>query len=116
MLEAKARVAAGEYEGKFGKFLLFGCKDLSSSRAYELMAIAQGTKTVEGIRKEVNARAAKAARERRPPIASESSDPLTNQPLSAPESDESAPPKKKRGGQVAPKTPSGAYRRGGRTT
>lgn len=50
LLEAKARIASGEYEGKFGMFLMRECNDLSDSRAYELIAIANGTKTVENIR------------------------------------------------------------------
>lgn len=51
-MEAKQRIAAGEYEGKFGRFLMLECNSLSSSRAYELIAIANGTKTVEGLRAE----------------------------------------------------------------
>lgn len=50
LIEAKKRIAAGEYEGGFVKFLGDECKALSSSRAYELIAIANGTKTVESVR------------------------------------------------------------------
>jgi hypothetical protein len=50
LIEAKKRIAAGEYEGGFVKFLKDECKALSSSRAYELIAIANGTKTVAAIR------------------------------------------------------------------
>jgi hypothetical protein len=50
LIEAKRRIAAGEYKGNFGKFLALECNSLSSSRAYELIAIANGTKTVTSIR------------------------------------------------------------------
>jgi hypothetical protein len=52
LLEAKARIAAGEYGAPFGAFISKECGGLSSSRAYELIAIANGTKTVESIRAE----------------------------------------------------------------
>lgn len=48
--EAKERIAAGEYEGGFAKYLSDECKSLSQSRAYELIAIADGTKTLDDIR------------------------------------------------------------------
>jgi hypothetical protein len=50
LMEAKARIAAGEYAGGFVKYLKDECKGLSSSRAYELIAIANGTKTIASIR------------------------------------------------------------------
>lgn len=50
LIEAKKRIAAGEYEGGFVKFLKDECRALSSSRAYELIAIANGSKTVETMR------------------------------------------------------------------
>ena len=103
ILEAKARITSGEYEGKFGAFLLHECGDLSSSRAYELIAVANGTKTVESVRADVRARGQE-FRDRQGGVRSqtESTEPHTNQPLSASESAESP---KKRGGQAAPQTP-----------
>jgi len=54
--EARERVAAGEYESPHFSHYLQTYAKMSSSRAYELIAIADGTKTVEGIREETNAR------------------------------------------------------------
>lgn len=50
LVEAKARIASGEYEGAFGAFLIHECNDLSSSRAYELIAIASGETTIDQMR------------------------------------------------------------------
>ena len=47
LVEAKTRIQAGEYDGAFAKFLIEECGGLSTSRAYELISIANGTKTVE---------------------------------------------------------------------
>jgi len=55
-IEAKTRIGAGEYFGKFGMFLQLECKNLGESRAYELIAVAKGTKTAESIREETNTR------------------------------------------------------------
>lgn len=54
--EARERVAAGEYESPHFSHYLQTYAKMSSSRAYELIAIADGTKTVEGIREEANNR------------------------------------------------------------
>lgn len=51
LIEAKQRIASGEYEGGFVAFLAAECKGLSKSRAYELIAIGNGTKTVADGRK-----------------------------------------------------------------
>ena len=56
LIEAKKRIAAGEYEGGFVKFLKDECKALSSSRAYELIAIANGTRALSVMRKATAAR------------------------------------------------------------
>ena len=50
--QARERVAAGEYESPHFSHYLQTYAKMSSSRAYELIAIADGTKTVEGIREE----------------------------------------------------------------
>lgn len=49
LIEAKARIVAGEYVGGFDKWLKAECK-VGRSRAYELLAIAKGTTTLEAIR------------------------------------------------------------------
>lgn len=59
LIEAKQRIEAGEYDGSFSKFITQECNCLSSSRAYELISIANGTKTVTGIREEVAGRVRK---------------------------------------------------------
>lgn len=97
LVEAKQRIEAGEYEGRFGKFLTLECNSLSSSRAYELIAIANGTKTVESIRAAVNERAARA----RSPMPSESDEPQADQALSK---NKPANSPVKRGRPAAPKT------------
>lgn len=51
LIEAKHRIANGEYEGGFVAFLNAECKGLSKSRAYELIAIGNGSKTVAEGRK-----------------------------------------------------------------
>jgi hypothetical protein len=56
LIEAKARIAAGEYGGNFTEFLAAECNDLSASRAYELIAIASGKTTQEEVRAQANAR------------------------------------------------------------
>jgi hypothetical protein len=56
LIEAKARIAAGEYGGKFGLFLQHACKGLGESRAYELIAIASGKTTQEEHRAQANVR------------------------------------------------------------
>lgn len=102
LMEAKARIAAGEYDGKFGKFLTLECNCLSSSRAYELISIANGTKTVQDIRdydREKHERQRTAATVRDVP---ESSEPHTNQPLTENNSVNSP---SKRGRPPAPKAP-----------
>ena len=48
--EARTRVEAGEYESPHFSHYLQTYAKMSSTRAYELIAIADGTKTVEGIR------------------------------------------------------------------
>ena len=54
--EARTRVAAGEYESPHFSHYLQTYAKMSSTRAYELIAIADGTKTVEGIREATNVR------------------------------------------------------------
>ena len=80
LIEAKNRIALGEYDGKFGKFLTLECNSLSSSRAYELISIANGTKTVEAIR-EATAFRTSQSRDAGSPLRSGEDKPVTNQPL-----------------------------------
>ena len=103
LMEAKARIAAGEYDGKFGKFLTLECNCLSSSRAYELISIANGTKTVESLREEMAGRK-RAERERDAPLRDVTDTPEshTNQPLTENKSVDSPT---KRGRPPAPKAP-----------
>jgi hypothetical protein len=103
--KAKARIASGEYEGKFGAFLLHECNELSSSRAYELIAVAEGTKTVESLREETNARKQKFREGEGVRSGTESNEPQVNQGVSATKSDNSPPQKKAMGRPAAPKTP-----------
>ena len=77
-------------------FLMRECDDLSSSRAYELISIANGTKTVEEVRK--------AWRDRHPPkspVLPERTESHTDQPLDATKSEKSKPVM---GRPAAPKT------------
>lgn len=51
IIEAKSRIEAGEsYPGGFRGFLATECPGLGKSRAYELIAIANGTTTVAQVR------------------------------------------------------------------
>ncbi len=70
LIEAKDRIKAGEYAGKFGRFLMLECNGIGDSRAYELIAIAKGTTTLDEVRERARegmqrsrARAAAAAAE-----------------------------------------------------
>jgi hypothetical protein len=62
LMEAKQRIANGEYEGGFVAFLKNECRGLSSSRAYELIAIGNGSTTLAEQR-EVKAERMKKSRE-----------------------------------------------------
>lgn len=62
LIEAKQRIANGEYEGGFVAFLKNECRGLSSSRAYELIAIGNGSTTLAEQR-EVKAERMKKSRE-----------------------------------------------------
>lgn len=62
LIEAKQRIAEGEYEGGFVAFLKNECRGLSSSRAYELIAIGNGSTTLVEQR-EVKAERMKKSRE-----------------------------------------------------
>ena len=62
LIEAKQRIANGEYEGGFVAFLKNECKGLSSSRAYELIAIGNGSTTLAAQR-EAKAASMKKSRE-----------------------------------------------------
>lgn len=59
LIEARDRVKAGEYESPHFSHFLVQYAKMSPSRAYELIAIADGTKTVESIREAVNERYAR---------------------------------------------------------
>jgi len=58
LIEAKRRVEAGEYSGKHFTHFCAVYGRISTSRAYELMAISDGRTTVEDIRAGNNARQA----------------------------------------------------------
>lgn len=105
LIEGKRRIAAGEYLGKFGMWLQFECKGLQESRAYELIAIASGTKTAEETRqRHKDYRQACKDRDEAVRSQAESTESQSDQPLSG-ENPGNPPPKPKVGRPATPKTP-----------
>ena len=105
LIEAKRRILENkEFAGDFKGFLMNCCNGLAERRAYELIEVANGTKSMAGFREEAadRIRERRAAEKEAAANSSQSGAPQSNQQLGATESPES---KRKRGGQPAPKTP-----------
>lgn len=109
LIEAKRRILVDkEFAGDFKGFLMNCCNGLAERRAYELIEVANGTRSMASIREAQQERMrehrAAAAEEEVAAHRAQSDDPQSNQPLSATNSG-NLPEKSKGGRPASPKTP-----------